>query len=333
MAKQLFLSASRCDTFSTCSQLYAARYIYRLPDPGNDGSNRGSVTHEVLELLLKPRHRKRYDNAIQQGSCEKVPALWKLIKRFAARYKVCDPANLKMINGFIMVALTNDFFGPKGTTKVEGEKEFSIVVDRPAEGIRYAIRGYIDATYFGQDELGMWLSIKDIKTSKEKFSKDKMEYNMQTLMYQLALRHLYPEITRRSFHFCFVKFVKAPRVDADFVSDEELSGFELILTAMQKAVESFTLANAADNLAMTKEDVKFLCGREGFKKDGTKAFLCSARNPLDYFVLLSADGDVIESAFKEDDLKPKEGQIVVGRRYPGCPGYWNQTTGERINFA
>lgn len=329
--KPLFQSASRDDTFLTCSQLYAAKYLWKMVDPGNDGSRRGSVTHEVLELLLKPRHHKRYSAALHCGTCADVPPLWRLIRRFAARYKVDDPANLKQIDGFIMVALLHDFFGPAGTKTTVGEQEFSLVVDRPEDGIRYAVRGYMDVTHVGEDEMGMWLVCRDMKTSKQKFDADKVEYNLQSLIYQLALRHLYPQITRRSFHFLFLKFVRAPYQDQPPIDEDHLNGFEVILTEMQKALEQFTLANASDNLAAFNQDKRWLCGKEGLKKDGTPAFICSARNPLDYWVLLDEEGNAVDSALTEEELKPREGQVVVSRSYPGCVAFWKD--GHRVNFS
>ncbi len=49
---KIALSASKIDSFLHCSQKYAARYLYNLPDLGNSGSSRGSVVHEILELLI-----------------------------------------------------------------------------------------------------------------------------------------------------------------------------------------------------------------------------------------------------------------------------------------
>ncbi len=151
MAKPLFLSASRIDTFLFCSQKYAATYIHRLPDAGNDGSRRGSVCHEVLELLLRPRHYKRYSQAIHHGTCTEVPQLWRCVRRFAARFGVDDHVNLKMIDTFIMTGLRFEFFGPKGTFETMAEKEFTIQVDDPERGMRYSMRGFIDKTHF-EDE-------------------------------------------------------------------------------------------------------------------------------------------------------------------------------------
>ncbi len=328
-SKPLFLSASRADTFHSCSQLYAAKYLWKLPDPGNDGSRRGSATHEVLELLLKHRHHKRFKEALAAGTCMKVAPLWRLIRRFADRFQVGDEANLKMIDGFIMTGLRFDFLGPIGTIETVGEKEFTITVDRPEDGIRYAVRGYIDKTHHVQDADGLRLETLDYKSGKARFPKEKQDYNLQSFIYQLALRHLYPHIKRRLFRFSFVKFKKDPFQSSPTLSDEELDGFEVILTHLQRAMEAFNLSNASDNLAFWDQERKWLCGKEGLKVDGTKAFICMARNPLDYWVLLDKEGEVAASALTEEELQPKDGQVVVSRHYPGCSAFWDPRTGQR----
>lgn len=329
-AKPLFLSASRIDTFTTCSQLYASKYLWRIPDPGNDGSNRGTVCHEVLELLVKPRHRPIYDAAIRAGNCREVPVLWRLLTWKARRYKVGDPANLKLIDGFMMVALTNAFFGPAGAT-VHSEREFSLQVNEPKRGIRYNVRGVIDKVFEYAERAVAYVEGSDYKTSKAKHSEEKLTHNSQSYIYQIALRRLFPAAIIRRFHFLFLKFPRTPVQEQPVFTDDQLTGFEHQLTAWQSAMEGFTMAKAGDNLAAYNEERKWLCGREGLKKDGTVAFICSARRPLDYYVLLDSEGDFVASAFTEAELKPKEGQIVVPRHYPGCSAYYNPKTGKPRN--
>lgn len=328
-AKTLFLSASRIDTFTTCSTLYAAKYIHRLPERGNDGSNRGTVCHEVLELLVKPRHKDIYDAAISAGNCHEVPALWRLIRRLAVRYGVGDDVNLKMIDGFMMVALVVGFFGPKGAM-VHAEREFSLQVNEG--GKRYNVRGIIDKVFEGLDG-GGWVEGMDFKSSKAKFDADKLEHNTQSYIYQIALRCMFPKAVLRRFHFLFLKFPRSPVQEQPIFTDEQIEGFEYQLSAWQQAMESFKAANAVDNLAAFNDEKKWLCGREGLKKDGTVAFICSARRPLDYWVMLDREGDFVQSAFTEAELKPKDGMVVVPRHWGGCPAFYNPKTGKTRNLA
>lgn len=319
--KPLYLSASRIETFLTCSQLYAAKYLAKLPDAGNDGSARGNVCHYTLEPLLNPRHRKLYDAAIKAGTCAAVPALWRLIEWHARREGVHDGENLEMIDAFIMVALRNEFYGPPGTVERIAEQEFNIQVNEP-DGRRYNVRGFIDKTFKVQDEEGLILIITDYKGSKAKFQGEKATFNGQKIIYELAARRLYPEITRRKFRFLFMKFPRAPYQEEPPMSEEQLSGYEWVLTDLQSEMERFTEANVGDRLAAYDEEKQWLCGKEGFKKDGSPAWICTARRPMDYWVIVDGEGNHVTSGFTEDELGPKldptKGHRIEPRHWAGC---------------
>lgn len=320
--KKVFQSASRNETYLDCTQKYAAKYIYKLPDPGNEGSGRGSTVHDVLELLLKPKHEKLYSAILHNGSCRYVPAVWRLLKIYAKKYKVSDDENMELIDSFMMVALSNEFKGPKNTVQAIGEKEFAIEVNQG--GKRYSVKGFIDQTFLLGDEAGVIVAIdcRDFKSSKDKFKGDKIDNNLQASIYQLALRHLYPDIKARRFRFLFMKFKKDPWVELPALTDDQLNGFEWFLTEMQTKLESFSLANSNDNLAAFNDEKKWLCGRDGLKKDGTPNFICPQRKPIDYWVSLDKDGEIAESAFQESLLTVKEGFKIEKRRYPGCPAWF-----------
>lgn len=326
-----YLSASKIDTLINCSALYAAKYIWKLPDTGNDGSRRGSVTHDVLELLVKPRHRKHYTDAVLHDTCRETPALWKLVRRFARKYGVDDEANLKQIDGFILVALKSSFFGPKGTFETLAEFPFELKIDR-GDGRRFFIRGFIDKIFKVRDKDGLLLVTRDFKSSKQVFEGDKVEFNYQSLIYQLAERELFPEFTRRIFDFLFLRFSSDPIQEQPSFTDDQLDGFEVILTDIQNIVDSFTLDNSMDHCAADSPEKRWLCGRPGNKKDGTPNWICSSRLPMDYWAELDKDGTIVTSAFTEAELKPKPGNTVEKRRYPGCPRWFDPKTGKPRNF-
>ncbi len=326
--KPLFLSASRIDLFLQCSQRYAARYLLKLPDAGNDGSNRGSVCHDVLEVLHKPCHRRLYDAAIHHDTFTEVPALWRFVQKLARRYGVHDPVNLHMIDQFLMVGLKQQFHGPKGTKQLEIEREFTITVDAP-DGRRYAVRGFIDRVAHVEDQWGIWLSCRDWKSSKGKF--DDADETIQSQVYQLALRHLYPLIPRRTFEYVFLKFPRVPIQSVTPMTDGQLNGFEWRLTEIQKAVEAFTLDDVGTNLLAFSGDynmIRKICGKEGLKVDGTKAWICPARLPMHYWAVVDAAGAVVTSAFGEIEAMQKadevKGQRVEQRWYSGCSAFFNE---------
>jgi hypothetical protein len=177
------------------------------------------------------------------------------------------------------------------------------------------------------------LELRDFKTSKDFFKGEKETFNIQKIIYELAAKHLYPDIKNRRFRFLFLKFPKNPWQDQPSMTDDELTGFEYYLTGLQAGVDNFTEANVADNLALFKEDVKWLCGREGIKKDGNPMWMCSARKPLDYFVALDQNGEITASGFTKEELKPKlkEGHKIEPRHYPGCTAFFSKD-GRARNF-
>lgn len=315
--KPVFLSASRIETFTTCSALYHAKYVLKLPDPVGEAARRGSVAHDTLEILLNPRHEKIYQEAILHDSALEVPALHRVIERFARKYDVYTDKSLDMIDGYIMTALRNEFKGPKGTYKAVPEQAFEIEIDRK-DGRKWCAKGFLDQVFFVEDESGKWLDIKDFKTG-QLFKQEKLDYPVQALMYILAARHLYPEFTRRRFRFQFVKGKN--KWETIILTDEELNGFEYILSDFQTAVDGFTEANAMDNTRAAKGESCFLYGQE-----------CKAKHPKDYFALLDENGQILAGAEREEDLKAKTGQTVEKRRYTGCPFYYNPETGQRRNF-
>jgi hypothetical protein len=324
---KLFLSPSRIDKYNDCSWLYYCRYILKLPDTSNDGANRGSVVHDVLEPLLKPRHKKHFDKIIADDTIMKCAPVYKLVRKLAQKYNVDDSDNIVMINGFIMVALKHEFFGPEGTQEILGEKEFAIEVDNG--DVRYNVRGFIDKTFVIKDKEGLKVSITDYKSSKQKYEGDKLANNSQNYIYQLALKHLYPNIARRAFKFLFLKFAKDPIQQPKALDENSLEGYEYYLTELQNKIENFTIRNGGDNFAAQNDEKRWLCGREGKKKDGSPNWICAMRRPFYYYAALDEKGEVIKTAFKEEDLDQK--YTIEKRFYSGCNFFFN-ADGKPRNF-
>lgn len=343
--KQLWLSASRINTFLFCSQQYLAKYHWKIPDSSNDGAKRGSTVHETLELLLKPRHRHYHAKALKAGTCTKVPALWRLIQRFARKHGVADPENLRTIDGFMLVALRWEFYGPPETKEILGEKKFDINVDDPTWGLRYAVRGSMDKTFVLDNGKSRSLMGLDYKTSKQKPSAAKMEDDIQSQTYQLALRHLYPDIKDRRLDYLYLKYTRAPLLETQPMTEAQLFGFEVRLTDIQAAMEAYTLANAGDNLAAYDETKNRLCGvPDAVKDDGSPRWCCPAHKPMDYWVITDETGEIASlkdgpgkgraaSATTREELEPfvdtAKGQRIEARHYPGCQAFWRD--GKRIN--
>ena len=77
------LSASRIKLAQQCSWKYWANYILKLPQKGNDGSNRGSVCHMVYETLGDTAHSDDYNEIIKAGTVHGSKKIFSLIKEYA----------------------------------------------------------------------------------------------------------------------------------------------------------------------------------------------------------------------------------------------------------
>jgi hypothetical protein len=322
------ISASRLDLFLECSYKYAFRYLYKLPDKGNDGANRGSVAHDIFEILSNKRHKHHVEAVIKSGRLDKKSTLWKLVEQKAKKYGVDDVENLSMIDEFIVTGLKYDFFGPPNTIEIFTEKYFDF--EYCLNNVNYRIKGYIDKLFLVKDGRRKYLVCKDYKSSKRKFDKEKMAFNHQAMIYQLAIeRYLFPDIKLKNFDFFFLKFADDPIQSANLLSPEQLVGYELWLTNIQKKINNFDENDAQINFAANDQVLKITrCGKEGFKKTGEKYFICEAQLPFNYFLLQDKAGEILKTSHY-NDLVPDKGQRVVEKFYPGCQYFFN-AKGQRI---
>ena len=286
---KIYLSASRMGTLDKCSWQYWCKYVLKLPDTTNDGAIRGSICHLILELLLKPRHKKYYDKILETQDITFTPAVDRVVIKHLKQQNAYNEENYSLCNKMIYVGLDNDFFGEEGGHIEEPEKEFVIESKRP----EYNIRGYIDKPIeYKKDKL---VKIVDYKTSKAKFKGDELNSNIQAMMYSLAAKKLWPKMKRRMVQFLFLKFPRAPKQELEF-TDEQLKGFEYHLEQVNKTLSEFDEQAAESNYAA----------------DNGHGW------PFDYYALLDSTGKQIKSSY-EDDLKPKDGETVEKRHYDGCP--------------
>jgi len=331
------LSASRIKTLQTCSWQYWANYHLHLPNADNHGSLRGTICHNIFELLGDPKHKKHYTKIVKDQSIKASPAIDRMVMSYAKKWKISDFENLDLIDSMIVEGLNYDFFGEDigKPTEAISEQDFDISVDE--DGKSYRIRGFIDKLFlFKRKKLAI---IRDFKTSKAIFSGKEYEDNMQDLMYSLAVKTLYPEFLKRKVEFLFLKFdlngegcLKMEQLDSD-----ELEGFEYFLTEIQQVINNFTEETAKSNFALDKgfpkkEDGfagKIVCGFANhagqLKKDGTPMWYCPYKFKFDYFHLLDEDGELIKSSYTKEDLQIMldngKGHEIKKLKYGGCPSF------------
>jgi hypothetical protein len=325
--------------------------MLKLPQKGNDGSNRGTICHSIYELLGQEKHQNHYNKIIQSGTIKGSDAVSRLIRNHAKKLKVSDDENMDLIDTMTVRGLLYDFFGQDLDEPEEAisEKAFDIEINDGAK--QYKIRGFIDKLFLYSKEKKA--IIRDFKTSKQVFKGKEITDNLQNLIYCLAVRHLYPGHSDVDVEFIFVKFdlekdlLGEPGrgvLRMEKISPEELDGFEYQLTAIQEYLENFSEEDATSDYAANQgypSDGTFggplMCGKDGFKqsrgefvldKAGEKilSYICEFRKPMDFHVLLSKEGKVIKSAHdgNEKDLMPNrgEGETVERRSYSGCPHFY-----------
>lgn len=320
------LSASKLSTLDECHAKYAYNYIYKCPNVSNTGAQRGLVAHNILEILSNRRHSKIVDKVLKDLTCISHKPLWKLINIYAQQNNVSDQENLSLIDQFIITGLKTDFYGPKDIKEIEVERKFDIEVEDKDRGVLYRINGFIDRINWIEDKKTntVFADVRDYKSSRDFFDKKKIEENTQAILYQISMKYLFPDKKLNSFKFIFLKFGDNPYQEFKLYSDEQIAGYELLLTQLQKKVETFSLKNIPENYAATTPFLKLTrCGKIGTKKNGDPNFICSAYKSFYYYVLIDKDGKIKKSEF-ELNFIPQEGEKVEKRFYPGCSYFCNK---------
>lgn len=336
MAELTPLSASRIKTFQGCSWQYYAKYVLGTPDKSNDGASRGSICHAVFECLGNPRHKKHYDLIVSEGDVYASEPVRKLIEKMAVKSNVDDPENIDLIKKMTLNGIMYDFFGTKLGKPSESHSELKFDITTDEEGKRYRILGFIDKLFLYKRKATA--IIRDFKSSKETFSGKDVDDNLQDRFYSLAVSKLYPEFLKRKVEFLFLKFDldKKGCVSMSHLSDDELEGFEYVLTELQKAVDSFTEENARENMAYFASfptDKSFggrlLCGFDEYegqlKKDGGVRWGCAFKWPFEYYVVFDSEGKK-KGSFRLEEahlIKYNEGDTIKLEKYAGCPA-WNK---------
>lgn len=296
-----------------------------MPSSSNDGANRGSVAHLVLECLLKGGKKLGKTtrlNAVRESLIKNpfsIYSVFKLAHKHAEKLGVSDDANMELICDFIKVALTNNFY-LEDMELQEPEYEFTFG-NLDEDG--YAIRGFIDKHAICHKR--KFIEIWDYKTSKAKFPKEELTNNLQALMYSLVMRKKYPDYNS-NVNFLFLKFPRAPLQTVSFSADS-VEGFEESLKYIYKIVENFDYEAGRSNLAASSKKNSWLCGRcnyEGeLKEDGTAKWNCPVKFAKTYYALVDKNGDNVKTSYNYGELKETEDLRLVKKNYAGCPAFFS----------
>jgi hypothetical protein len=332
------LSASRIKTAQSCSWLYWSKYHLKMPDPSNDGAKRGSICHLIFELLGNPKRKKYFDKIIKDEDIFSIQSIKRLVLKHAKREQVDDDDNINLIKEMTFNGLSYDFFGNQlgKPTESLSEQAFDIVEDNGV--VKYKIKGFIDKLFLYKNK--KFALIRDFKSSRSVFSGKEITDNMQDLMYSLAVKKLFPKFSNRESEFLFLKFElneeskNSGIIRMKPINDQELLGFELQLTEIQKYLDNFSEKDAKNNMAAYKGypsdksfSGKLLCGfasvKGELKKDGNKKWNCPMRFDFFYYHIFNKDGELTSSVSEEyfkESLVPKDGSYEM-KYYAGCPAF------------
>jgi hypothetical protein len=320
------LSPSKIKTFSSCSQVYTAKYLWKVPDKSNSGAVLGSLTHDISELLLNKD--KYYDYVNKIVETKKFPTgLLKLIDKKLKKTEYYSKENFKLVKSFLLVVFNNDFWMEGGDLK-KPEEDFTIEKE-------YKIGGFIDkyGLYFdGQD---YFCVVIDYKSQREKFLEEELNFNLQAFTYLLAVKQKHPEINlfKSCVKFILLRYPEDPIQKFQLKHEKDIEGFEEYLNYVQIQIDNFkesdNKSNLAADLGYTKPGFEGLvkCGRASFagelKKDGSPMWYCPLKFKFNYYVLVDKDGKIKYSASTKEELASKTTNDLKleERVYLGCPSH------------
>ena len=307
--KKFKLSASRVKIYEGCSALYSYKYFKKIPDETNTGAKIGSIAHLIFELLLKARHKKRFNEAVVLGiNSSKV--LSRFCRKQLAAVDILTEDNFYLLSDMIGLGLSLDYFADGGRL-LDPELEF----DQDFGGFR--VIGYIDRAIL-YDKI---VKIQDYKTGKKKFKGDDEEANLQAMIYSLVARRLWPNHSPK-VEFIFLRFPKNPIMEVSF-SDTELDGLKYYLSDIQNKLVNFSDKDLLSNVAKDT-DRKWMCF-------AGKTWKCPYLGKFDYYVLLDKEGKVVVSSKNQDELlKKKDNNMTLEKRtHDGCAAHKNN---ERVDW-
>lgn len=321
------LSASRIKTLGECSFYYYARYHIKLPDKGNDGSKRGTVSHDLFELLTKKKYLPLAKQLHDSGcdiSAFPVIARFLRIKCFKnelemlAEDKASKKTNIGLIYEMIKVGLGAGFFPEDNEEIIDSEFAFDITDEK----LKFRMVGFIDKIIFNKDTKEVLIS--DYKSSKVQFKGEDLETNIQAMMYVLAAHYLkkdgkLPNFKKALARFIFLRFAENPYQNLEF-TDEQIEGFKHYLSYLNDIVANFTEKDSASDYASKDPKRRWKCST----KSGWK---CAFKDPFEYYALIDDKNTLIKTVFEQDYLQKEQylplsgGQKWEKRQYNGCPAH------------
>jgi ATP-dependent helicase/DNAse subunit B len=320
-----YLSASKIKTLDSCTWQYYCSYHLNIPQEKNNGAIRGTIVHNLFELISKEKHQ-HYIKKIHFAGCpSKVKEINKfLLNQFnkegiqiggevkPTKAKYGKKNNWETVCDMVMTAIKAEFISKDFSKIIGSEHEFNIINENP----RYAVRGFIDRI---EEENEQTLKILDYKSSAKKFTGEDEDSNVQAMIYSLVARKIWKNYKNYKASFFFMRFPDDPYQNLEF-SKDELDGLEHYLEYVSGILENFDQKKATSSMAAYSKEKNWLCQRG--------SWTCPFKNPLTFYKLKNTDGEFVSSHLKLDEAeqkiktsaKPLELEIA---EYKGCPAFYS----------
>lgn len=315
------IRSSKLKVYESCVYLYWASFKDGVPQKKNPGSEKGSIAHDVLELLSFEKHKGIFDSVLTAQDIYSSPVIKKLILKKIKESETLKPdaETIKQLNDFILTGMKNDFW-IEGGKIIAHEYMFELSNDDP----HYRIKGFFDKVAIKGD----YVIIHDYKSSKKIYEGTDKESNGQALLYSVAAKKLWPD-KKCKVIFIFLAHPDNPLLECEF-TDDVLRGYERYLAIMQEKIDGLVYKDAMSGFACDKPmptDGSFtgplLCGFSKYKgqlkKDGSLMFSCPAKWPFNYYKILK-DGKIAYTSL-HNKVKLKEGETIEEASFLGCPRF------------
>ena len=300
------LSASRLKQALDCSWLYYQTSKLKVPETTHPKTKLGTLVHSILECLSRKKHFNHYIAVVHHQSVYGSPALTRMVQMFSRKNLDVTEEILSHLDKLVMVALNHDFNFQGAKEILPPEQAFEIDFGD------FSIRGFMDRVAL-YDNVAV---IRDYKTQSKRFTEEQLDFNLQALFYQTAVKHLYGLPAK--VEFIMLRFPANKKDGARYIqsvapsTDDQLEGFRYYLASCSETISNMTLEDATKNMKASRD--------KGFCQ-----YVCSLRQPFDYWVLVEGD-KTIRGARTIEELTPKDGQTIEKRRYKGCHAFYGRSS-------
>jgi len=282
-----------------CAYLFYQSYIELVPQKLHIALPKGTLVHLILELLID-----RYDyvnQILQKKTIAAVPSVYRLVRKNLKKAGLDDHVTLKEIESWVLVGLNADYFC-SGAPEIRTEEQFEIDLD----GIK--VTGTIDKIGVFKDKI----IIQDYKSSKQKFSGEDKEANIQAMLYLWAVRKLFPGKKSYEFRFVFLRFPRNP-VQEHSYTENQIEGFSSWANYIIKIMADMDEISAYSNFAADDRHKSWLC------KAG-KTWKCPYMDGFEYYHIVDQSGEFVSAVF-QPPLDLQEGYSAIKKLYKGCPRF------------